>query len=99
MPYIIKSQIKNAQFNSRMKIVCVFQDENLAMFYLNKLIEKDKLRVENDKLVLSTKEQDSGFRNPPLEFFVVYYDFMDSYVRDSPEYMLSSFENVSHNLE
>jgi len=92
MPYIIKSQIKNAQFNSRMKIVCVFQDEKLARFYLNKLAEEDNLRVENDRLIRSTEKQDSGFRNPPREFFIEHYEFMDDVVRGMKEYVLSSFE-------
>jgi hypothetical protein len=92
MPYIIKSQIKKYTVNSLMKVVCVFQDENLARFYLNKLVEKDKLRVENDRLIRSTEKQDSGFRNPPREFFIEHYDFMDDTVRGMKEYMLSSFE-------
>ena len=90
MPYIIKSQIKNAQFNSHMKIVCVFQDENLARFYLNKLVEEDKLRVESEKPVISyatgKEHYPNGFRNPPREFFIEHYEFMDD------KALLSSFE-------
>lgn len=93
MPYIIKSKIKNAGFNKHMKVVCVFQDENIARFYLNKLAEEDKLRVENDRLIRSTEKQDSGFRNPPREFFIEHHEFMDDTVRGMKEYMLSSFES------
>jgi hypothetical protein len=88
MPYIIKSKIKNAQFNNHMKVVCVFQDEKLAMFYLNKLAEEDKLRVENDRLIRSAKKHDSDLvdRAPPREFFIKHYEFMDD------KALLSSFE-------
>jgi len=95
MPYIIKSQIKKAQFNSHMKVVCVFQDEKLARFYLNKLIEEDKIRFENEKLIRTQAKQKanlenvpyiSSLYNPPREFFIEHYEFMDD------KALLSSFE-------
>ncbi len=91
MPYIIKSQIKNYTVNSHMKIEGIFQEENLARFYLNKLAEKDKLRVESEKPVISyatgREHYPNGFRNPPREFFIEHYEFMDD------KALLSSFES------
>jgi len=90
MPYIIKSQIKNYTVNSHMKVEGIFKEENLARFYLNKLAEKDKLRVESEKPVISyatgREHYPNGFRNPPREFFIEHYEFMDD------KALLSSFK-------